>query len=159
MKTWTVLAAKHAAVASGLGVGAGVVPALGTGSVDGFLAGALMTGACCAAMSGQGRARLRHRAVVMAGLGSGWNEGRRGRRGRDANPAETPARRADEAEQPTAEETSGYRSRHRLTEDTPSRPRSESRRSAPRHAAPPVSFGDKMSGRRFTLRLLAPARH
>lgn len=49
MKTWAVLAAKHATLTSG--VSFSVVPAIGTASLDGFALGALLAGALFAALS------------------------------------------------------------------------------------------------------------
>ena len=57
MSTWAVLAAKQAAIATGFG--AGLVPAIGTGSLDGFVIGAAITGACFTALTAPGRARRR----------------------------------------------------------------------------------------------------
>ena len=66
MSTWAVLAAKQAAIATGFG--AGLVPAIGTGSLDGFVIGAAMTGACFTALTAPGRARLRAGVTAAAGL-------------------------------------------------------------------------------------------
>lgn len=68
MNTWAVLAAKEAAVATGLGTGA--VPALGAGSLDGFAVGALMTGACFLVLSGPRRSRRSRRRLLTAGSAS-----------------------------------------------------------------------------------------
>jgi hypothetical protein len=64
MSTWAVLAAKQAAIATG--IGAGLVPAIGTGSLDGFVIGAAMTGACFTALTAPGRAKRRAATAGMA---------------------------------------------------------------------------------------------
>ena len=195
MSTWAVLAAKQAAVASGLGVG--VVPAIGSGSVDGFLIGALMSGACCAMMSGPARARLRAgrageprlarrsaeslagvpafagapagmpalvpapagaRALAMAGLGSSQDEGR-SRPAAEPDGRQAPAQEIPEAGQAESGDAGGYRSRHRLGDPSSSRSRPDSRRAAPRHAAPPVSFASRMSGLLSARTVLSGVRH
>jgi hypothetical protein len=72
MSTWAVLAAKQAAIATGFG--AGLVPAIGTGSLDGFVIGAAMTGACFTALTAPGRARRRAggtAAVVLPATAAG----------------------------------------------------------------------------------------
>ena len=66
MSTWAVLAAKQAAIATGFG--AGLVPAIGTGSLDGFVIGAAMTGACFTALTAPGRARRRAGVTAAAGV-------------------------------------------------------------------------------------------
>lgn len=66
MSTWVVLAAKQAAIATGFGTG--LVPAIGTGSLDGFVVGAAMTGACFTALTAPGRARRRAGGTAAAGL-------------------------------------------------------------------------------------------
>ena len=53
MKTWAVLAAKHAALTSG--VSFSVIPAIGTASLDGFALGAVLAGALFAALSSSRR--------------------------------------------------------------------------------------------------------
>src|ERR1700735_3580639 len=62
MNTWAVLAAKQAIIASGLG--AGVVPAAGSGSVDGFAIGAGISGTCMFMLAS---ARGRRPAAARAG--------------------------------------------------------------------------------------------
>jgi hypothetical protein len=57
MSIWAVVAAKEAALATGLGTG--LVPAIGTGSLDGFVIGALMSGACFMMINGPFRVRRR----------------------------------------------------------------------------------------------------
>src|ERR1039457_4137750 len=64
MSIWAVLAAKQAAIATGFG--AGLVPAIGTGSLDGFVIGAAMTGACFTALTAPGRAKRRAATAGMA---------------------------------------------------------------------------------------------
>ena len=64
MSTWAVLAAKQAAIATG--IGAGLVPAIGTGSLDGFVIGAAMTGACFTALTAPARAKRRAATAGMA---------------------------------------------------------------------------------------------
>jgi hypothetical protein len=157
MSTWAVLAAKQAAVATGLG--AGLVPAIGTGSLDGFVVGALMSGAAFMVIGGPGRARRRagladgaamlpaaNRTGLMLAAGS-FSTGRddalaAAERLPDQESAPEPR---DEYLMPESPDDIGYRSRHRLGDGGPVRPRQESRRSAPRHAAPPASFGSRMS--------------
>jgi len=65
MNTWAVLAAKEAAVASGLG--AGIVPAVGAGSLDGFALGALMSGTCILMLTSPRRGRRRGLAAAASG--------------------------------------------------------------------------------------------
>jgi hypothetical protein len=232
MSTWAVLAAKQAVIATGFG--AGLVPAIGTGSLDGFVIGAAMTGACFTALTAPGRARRRAAAMAiaetagtglaaaasatavagagvigLAGLASpadtidpvayvGLDSPvRLARPGDVASPAsvdgadaaetarsallrryflaaeqfepnwsrpvqadeDTPAQDQGESRQDghagdwaagdwaeDGQGVSGYRSRHRLGEGSPiRRPRQETRRSAPKHAAPPSSFASRMS--------------
>lgn len=59
MSTWAVLAAKQVAIATGFG--AGLVPVIGTGSLDGFVIGAAMSGACFTALR-----RAKRRATTAA---------------------------------------------------------------------------------------------
>ena len=66
MSTWAVLAAKQAAIATGFG--AGLVPAIGTGPLDGFVIGAAITGACFTALTASGRARRRAALTAAAGV-------------------------------------------------------------------------------------------
>jgi hypothetical protein len=61
MSTWAVLAAKQIVIATGFG--AGLVPVIGTGSLDGFVIGAAMSGACFTALR---RARRRATAATAA---------------------------------------------------------------------------------------------
>ncbi|MGD0373733.1 MAG: hypothetical protein ABSB01_03995 [Streptosporangiaceae bacterium] len=62
MSALAALAAKPAALATGFG--ASLVPAIGTGSLDGFVVGALMSGACVTMITAPGRARRRAARVA-----------------------------------------------------------------------------------------------
>ena len=66
MHTWTIVAAKEAAIATGMG--AGIVPTIAPASLDGFAVGALMTGACFLAITTPRRAR-RSRLRRLPGAG------------------------------------------------------------------------------------------
>ena len=162
MSTWAMLAAKQAAIVTGFGTG--VVPAIGTGSVDGFVIGALLSGACVTMVTAPGRARRRAAVASDAArvpsadrrryfLAAEKFEPDRGRQvpvpehrpDQDQGDARPDGGAADWAQD--GQGAGGYRSRHRLGEGSPIRqPRQESRRSAPRHAAPPAGFTSRMSG-------------
>jgi hypothetical protein len=155
MNTWAVLAAKQAAVASGLG--AGVVPALGTGSLEAFTLGALVSGTCILLLTSPRRQRSR-RLPVAAGRGRAAGRavlaaprGRDGAAAGDEPQITTPPLAPDDAGAADGEfqdppETT-YRSRHRLADQDASPRRLGARRSAPRHAAPPASFSSRMTSR------------
>src|SRR5579859_6578080 len=55
MRTWVILTAKHAALTSGMGLGA--IPAMGWESLDGFAAGVLLAGVGFAALNSSRRFR------------------------------------------------------------------------------------------------------
>jgi len=55
MKTWATVAAKHATLSSGIGLGA--IPAMGWDSLDGFAAGVLLAGVGFAALNSSQRLR------------------------------------------------------------------------------------------------------
>src|SRR5215471_12903719 len=55
MKTWATVAAKHATLSSGIGLGA--LPAMGWDSLDGFAAGVLLAGVGFAALNSTRRLR------------------------------------------------------------------------------------------------------
>src|SRR5579859_5720067 len=55
MRTWVTLTAKHAALTSGIGLGA--IPAMGWESLDGFAAGVLLAGVGFAALNSSRRLR------------------------------------------------------------------------------------------------------
>jgi hypothetical protein len=186
MGTWTVVAAKGATAAAGLGASLG--PAIGPGSLSGFLAGVLLSGTCFLMISGPLRARLR---VALAGPPGVPRQpgGPGGRAGAPAlltpirlTPAPPGAGRADVAvlseaaghdegpfldpgdDGPDIEaildpEPDEYRSRHRLSGDGPAQPQPETRRSTGRHAAPPASFASRMTSFFAVRSLLTPARH
>jgi hypothetical protein len=59
MNTWAAIAAKPAAVATGLG--AGLLPAVAPSAIDGFAVGTLLSGACFLLVSKPGRALRRPR--------------------------------------------------------------------------------------------------
>jgi hypothetical protein len=163
MNTWAVLAAKEAVTVSGLGVG--LVPVVGAGSVDGFAIGALISGTCIllltsprrgrrgmtAAVGGHALARTR-RAVAMSTTTPADESGG------TASPGQSPG----ETKPPAPERPDGsardYQSRHRLSDQSQDRKRPESHRSAPRHAAPPASFSSRVTGRRAVRVLVGEAR-
>jgi hypothetical protein len=240
MGTWAVLAAKPAANATGFG--AGLVPAIGTGSLDGFVIGAALTGACFITLTAPGRARRRTAQAAapcatstasMAGALSaagpfsagpavaatetadtavaspdtavaspdtiGAGAAASAAAGKDSSDRADSARSALlrryflAAEQfepnwdqqtPAAEQApaqvqsdsgqdgfagdwaeddagvSGYQSRHRLGDGSPiRRPRQKTRRTAPKHAAPPSSFASRLTGMFAGLAVLSAARH
>ncbi len=66
MHTWTIVAAKEAAITTGMG--AGIVPTIAPASLDGFAVGALLTGACFLAITTPRRAR-RSRLRRLPGAG------------------------------------------------------------------------------------------
>jgi hypothetical protein len=166
MTMWAALAAKQVALASGLE--SNVVPTLGARAIDGFAIGALMTAACFLAVTAPRRAgrfwRPRpHRSslrvfargrrpgagdgvlgVQAAAVGQDWPDLPRDADERSA--AGLPGIGSDRSADGTAEGDlpGGYRSRHRRT-DGPAVWRPESRRSMPRHAAPPPGFGSMMA--------------
>ena len=197
MSTWAVLAAKQAAITTGFG--AGLVPAIGTGSLDGFVIGAAITGACFTALTAPGRARRRAGLTAAAGLpdttfAAGTTAAMAdGAQDADSARAVLLRRYFAAAEQfepdwerpsPAAEHApgqdqgdsrrdghgddwaqdgqggSGYQSRHRLGDGGPiRRPRLETRRPAPKHAAPPSSFVSRLAGMFAGRAVLSAARH
>ena len=204
MSTWAVLAAKQAAITTGFG--AGLVPAIGTGSLDGFVIGAAITGACFTALTAPGRARRRAGLTAAAGVtatadglpdatfAAGTTAAMAdGAQGADSARAVLLRRYFAAAEQfepdwerpsPAPEHApgqdqgdsrrdghgddwaqdgqggSGYQSRHRLGDGAPiRRPRQETRRTAPKHAAPPSSFVSRLAGMFAGRAVLSAARH
>jgi hypothetical protein len=177
MYTWAVLAAKEAAVPSGLG--AGIVPAVGAGSLDGFAIGALVSGTCIFMLTSPRHGRRRgpdlagrgrgpdsagsRRSVASAARGRDSESVARGRvlaaaHGSDTDGTDDEPQIAGEAQVPaeTGQATGerqdlsgngGYRSRHRLPDQNESPKRPGPRRSTPRHAAPSASFSARMTGR------------
>ncbi len=190
MTTWAVLAAKQAAIA--IGFGAGVVPAIGTGSLDGLVIGAAMTGACFTALTAPGRARRRPartaaacaagRTVAMADAAEDADSARAAllRRyfaaaeqfepdwkrpspaaehapGHDQGDSGQDGHGGDLAQDGPA--GTSYQSRHRLGDGGPiRRPRQETRRAAPKHAAPPSSFVSRLTGMFAGRAMLSAAR-
>jgi hypothetical protein len=191
MSTWAVLAAKQAAIA--IGFGAVLVPAIWTGSLDWYVIGAAMTGACFTALTAPRRARRRAgltAATAPAGMTAAMADG-----AGDADSARAALLRryfaaAEQFEpdwerpSPAAEHApgqdqgdsrpdghggdwaqdgqreSGYQSRHRLGDGAPiRRPRQETRRTAPKHAAPPSSFISRLTGVFAGRATLSAARH
>ena len=196
MSTWVVLAAKQAAIATGFG--AGLVPAIGTGSLDGFVIGAAITGACFTALTAPGRAR-RRAGLTAAAAGLPDAAAAAGMTAAMADAEEADSARAAllrryfaaaeqfepdwERPSPAAEHApgqdhgdprrdghgddwaqdgqggSGYQSRHRLGDGAPiRRPRQETRRTAPKHAAPPSSFVSRLTGMFAGRAMLSAAR-
>jgi hypothetical protein len=168
MNTWAVLAAKQAAIASGLG--AGIVPVFGAGSLEGFAIGALMSGTCILLLTSPRRNRRRRPAAAPGGRRLAAARGRvRAARGWDqAGAADEPQiamqpQAPDDAgtaggERQDRPEPDGYRSRHRLSDQDESPRRAGTRRSMPRHAAPPASFGSRMTSRVAVLALASGLR-
>jgi hypothetical protein len=187
MYTWAVLAAKEAAVASGLG--AGIVPAVGAGSLDGFAIGALLSGTCILMLTSprHGPRRGLESAAPGRDLGSASRRGLEsaGRRrdsesaaggrvlaaahGSDTDGTDDEPQIARETQVPddtgqAAGERQdhsaggGYRSRHRLPDQNESPKWPGPRRSTPRHAAPSASFSARMTGR-IGVRPLATGAH
>jgi hypothetical protein len=177
MNTWAVLAAKQAAVASGLG--AGIVPVFAASSLEGFATGALMSGTCILLLTSPRRNRRRNLSAAAGGRQPGRGGGRvlTAARGRDEVAARTLAQVAGEDEPRIAvspqalddagtadgerqdrPEPDGYRSRHRLSDQDGGPRRAGTRRSTPRHAAPPASFGSWMTSRVAVLALASGLR-
>ena len=70
MTTWAALAAKQAALATGLNTN--IVPTLGARAIDGFAIGALMTAACFIAVTAPRRSRSTWRSRLTWRSRSGW---------------------------------------------------------------------------------------
>jgi hypothetical protein len=164
MHTWAVLAAKEAAIASGLG--AGIVPAVGAGSLDGFALGALISGTCILMLTSprrgrrRGLAAARGRALAAAREPAGPEAAGDVAAGYPA-PVTVPAppdENGAEAEDREDVAGGGYRSRHSLADQGVSSNRSGARRNSPRHAAPPASFSSRMTGRTAVRALAGGAR-
>jgi hypothetical protein len=159
MHTWAVLAAKEAAIASGLG--AGIVPAVGAGSLDGFALGALMSGTCILMLTsprrgrrhGLAAAREQHHPVMAEAPG----DVAAGHQAPVTAPAPPPDENGAEAED-REDLAGGYRSRHSLADQGGGSKRSGTRRNPPRHAAPPASFSGRMTGRTAVRALAGGAR-
>jgi hypothetical protein len=150
MNTWAVLAAKEAAISSGLG--AGIVPAIGASSLDGFAIGALMSGTCILMLTSPRRGR-RHDLAASSELEAAD----------DRVEIAVPSPEPDESDSATRQrrdvaEDGGYRSRHRLPDQGLGPRQPGSRRSSPRHAAPPASFSSRMTGRIAVRALVGGAR-
>ena len=148
MNTWAVLAAKQAIIASGLG--AGVVPAAGSGSVDGFAIGAVISGTCMFMLaSARGRRPAAARAGGRLGLVTRGRNALSGLALEDASPEMiVPAPEGEQAggTEPERRDAAGrdYQSRHRRSEHgTPDK--QPEARSKPRHAAPTVSLSSRMT--------------
>ncbi len=174
MNAIAALAAKEAAVVSGIGAGL-----LAPSAVDGFAAGTLLSGICVLMVVGPGR-RLRRARPGPAPLSA--RDGVWGTTAYAATagypvaamsdpyadesaealappaaalpsalPMPSPALAAspgrDDAGHGHDGKSSGYRSKHRLSEPEAGDRRPESRRSAPRHAAPSHGIGSRMVGR------------
>lgn len=172
MSAFAVLAAKQAAVVTGFGEG--LVPVIGTGPVDGFGIGALISGACITMIIMPVRARRRAARAADAAVqpSADWTryfiaaekfEPERGRQVPSADRGPDQAQGESRQDGQTADwvkdgqGAGGYQSRHRLGEGSAIRqPRLEPRRSAPRHAAPPAGFVTRMTGM-FAGRALAGA--
>jgi hypothetical protein len=110
------LIAVQEAVASGLGTG--LLPAIGTGTLDGFAAGMLLSGAVFLVLMASRHGTLRPRRA----FGSRLRIGRPRRSGRE-----------------------GYQSKHRLAEPEEGSAWPESRRGAPRHAAPSSALVSRLA--------------
>ena len=150
MNTWAVLAAKQAAIASGLGAGA--TPAFGAASLDGFAIGALISGACMLVITSPRRERRRtvttaHDGHALAGMRrtSARTSEALGDAARELLVPEYQPDQ-DAPAQPDRRQAGArdYQSRHRLAGPSPS-PKPETRRSAARHAAPPVSLSSRVT--------------
>ncbi len=173
MNAIAALAAKEAAVVSGLGAGL-----LAPSAVDGFAAGTLLSGICVLMVVGPGRRlrRARPGPEVVAARGGWGTTAYAAPAGYPVaamsdpyadesaealvppaatlpsalpmpspSPAASPGR--DEAGHGHDGKSGGYRSKHRLSEPEAGDRRPESRRSAPRHAAPSHGIGSRMVGR------------
>ena len=161
MNTWAVLAAKLAAVASGLG--AGIIPVFGAGSVEGFAIGALMSGTCILVITSPRRNRRRNTAVAAGGrrlaAARGLDQPGAGDEPQIAAQPQAPDDTGTAGrERQDRLEPDGYRSRHRSSDQDASPRRAGTRRSTPRHAAPPASFGSRMTSRVAVLALASGVR-
>ncbi len=163
------LAAKEAAVASGLG--ASLLPGVASSAVDGFAVGTLLSGMCFLLVIGPRRQRRQARLDARS---EGWPTdhaslvhaqypaapGQVSAASPYENPygdesAETllptglpasPGQRNEPAAEPKDSGYPDYRSRHRLPGPEGDR-RQEQRRAAGRHAAPSVRFSSRMASR------------
>jgi hypothetical protein len=150
------LAAKEAAVASGFG--ANLLTGVAPSAVDGFAVGTMLSGICfllvMAPRYGLRRSRLSSREGMWA---------------HPAAASVTALPTTTSFSDPFADESAeivvpsvpsgrdeghahdvkggGYRSKHRMADSGSGERRPESRRSAPRHAAPSNSIGSRMAGR------------
>jgi hypothetical protein len=160
MNTWAVLAAQHAVLASG--AGAGVVPATGAGSIDGFAVGALLSGIGMFMLTA-GRERRRSLAAAVGGRlrPAIWRRNlevkQAADRGSEVVVPVPDARQAGSAGPERRDAGREYQSRHRLN-DRGSADQQPETRSKPRHAAPAASFSRRVS-RLFTVRVLAGGVH
>ena len=160
------LAAKEAAVVSGFGAGL-----LTPSAVDGFAVGTLLSAICVLIVLGP-RRHMRRQRSASRGVASATAACTAAQSSQSAiaisdlladELAETvvlsamplPATAAvlsappgrDDAGTAQDRKTSGHRSKHRMSEPGTSDRRRESRRSAPRHAAPSQGISTKMAGR------------
>ena len=110
------LIAVQEAVASGFGTG--LLPAIGTGALDGFAAGMLLSGVVFLVLMASRHGTLRPRRA----FGSRLRIGMPRRSGRE-----------------------GYQSKHRLAESEEGSAWPESRRGAPRHAAPSSALVSRLA--------------
>lgn len=158
MNTWAVLAAKHAIIASGLG--ASVVPATGSGSVDGFAIGAVISGTCMFMLtSARGRRPAAARAGGRLRLVTHGRNLLAGHPLEDASPEMiVPAPEGEQAggTEPERRDAAGrdYQSRHRRADHGTVDKQQPEARSKPRHAAPAVSLSSRVT-RLFAARELA----
>jgi hypothetical protein len=183
MNTWAAIAAKPAAVATGLG--AGLLPAVAPSAIDGFAVGTLLSGACFLLVSKPGRALRRPRlsagqaaeparndalaamappslaqppsltsaAMAAPVAASYWTSTATVDHltAEDEVFVPQPSPPADNVAQP--ETRIG---KHRLVGSDGNERRSETRRAAPRHAAPSAGIANRITGK-FAMHHVVPA--
>jgi len=135
----------------------GISPLIGAGSLEGFAVGATVSGAFFLAITAPRRLRRRRAAVAgpcgvpACGVPASARSAAPGALGAESCHVEAfgagagaAAGQAGQVGQVGQPEPGAYRSRHRLTFRSSRRPAA---RRLPRHAAPAVSFGTRVSGR------------
>jgi len=152
MNGLAALAAKEAALASGVSLLPGIAPS----AVDGFAVGTLLSGLCflmvMAPKHGLRRGRMSAREGMLAGVGPVQPEYAMAVTLSDPFADESaelivPAGSCPADEIGPEQKPAGYRSKHRLTDPDSAERRQEARRSQGRHAAPSNGIAGRMAGR------------